>query len=345
MLGGPPLRVCIVGAGAIGGFLAGKLAQSGHAVSVIARGEHLQAIRNRGLTLCEVNAAPVGVALAAATDRLADVGRQDVVILALKAHQLADVAADLHACLGPQTAVVAVQNGIPWWYFHRINGAHEGRTLQTMDPTGILTRCIPSDRIIGAVAHKAANIARPGVIEYTDAAGDAFPVGELDGRSTDRIERISTMFAGAGIAAPVMPDIRAEKWYKLWGNLAFNPICALTHANCEEALSRRESRELALTLMEESRAVAESLGIRFRATPADRLERVRAIGPVRPSMLQDTEAGRPLEIDAMLGAVLELSRITGTRVPRLETLYACVKLLATVMDSQRVRIAREPLAG
>lgn len=337
-----PLRLGIVGAGAIGGYLAGKLALAGHDVSVVARGEHLDAMRTR-LTLAKRGGESVTATFSLATDRIDDLGPQDYLIIALKAHQLAEIAPSLASCYGEGTTVVTLQNGIPWWYFHKHGGQHEGYRFKSLDPDDLLTRWIPDERVVGCVVHKAARLNGPGVVEYTDAPGDSFPLGELDGSQTPRLQRLAEALAAASVHAPVIPDIRAEKWYKLWGNLVFNPICALTHANCREAHDLDETYQLGITLMEEIRAVAEKLGVRFRASPQDRMARSYSAGPIQPSMLQDTEAGRPLEIDAMLGAVIELGHLTGTAMPHVETIYACAKLLASVIARHRVRIIPDSL--
>lgn len=332
-----PLRVGVVGAGAIGGYLAGKLALAGHEISVLARGEHLDAMR-KGLTLAERRGGSVTATFSLATDRIIDLGPQDYLIIALKAHQLAEVAPALASCYTEETTVVTLQNGIPWWYFHKHGGPYEGYQFTSLDPEGLLTRSIPDDRVVGCVVHKAARLNGPGLLEYTDAPGDSFPLGELDGTESSRLRRLAQALEAAGVHAPVIPDIRAEKWYKLWGNLVFNPICALTHANCQEAHDLKETYQLGITLMEEIREVAEKLGVRFRASPQDRMARTYSAGPIQPSMLQDTEAGRPLEVDAMLGAVIELGHLTGTAMPHVETIHACAKLLASVIARHRVRI-------
>jgi 2-dehydropantoate 2-reductase len=339
-----PLRICVVGAGAIGGYLAGKLALAGHEVSIVARGEHLAAIRSRGLTLADRNGHRAVARLAHASDSLSAANSQDYLILAVKSHQLPNIAQELSGCYGDSTTVVTLQNGIPWWYFHGHGGPHEGRQLTSVDPDGRLSRYIPAQRVIGAVVHKAACLAEPGVVLHTDVPGDSFPLGELDGRSTDRIRTISDALQGAGIEAPVVDRIRDEKWYKLWGNMVFNPVCALTHANCEEVFACEETHRLGLVLMEEARAVAEKLGVRFRATPSDRMDRTRSIGPIQPSMLQDTEAGRQLEVEAMLGAIVELGRLTQTDMPHVQAIYACTKLLASVIAHRRVQIVPQRLA-
>ncbi|UUX97330.1 ketopantoate reductase family protein [Aquabacterium sp. J223] len=336
------MRIAVVGAGAIGGYLAAKLALAGHDTSLLARGAQLEAIRRDGLTLVDHDGGAQHVRGLRASDRLADLGPQDLVLLALKAHQIATVAPGL-AALGADTPVVAMQNGIPWWYFQRCGGPHEGHVLQSADPGGLIAAHLPPERVIGCVAFKAAEVLRPGVVRHTVTANDKFPLGELDGRSTARVLAASQALQEAGVAAPVVPDIRAEKWFKLLGNLAWNPICALTQATVSEVGAIPEGRELCLAMMREGIAVAASLGVTVRGSPETRMKRADEVGAVRPSMLQDTQAGRPLEVDALVGAVVELARLTRTPVPVTEAVHACARLLSSVIEQRGVRIAPQPL--
>lgn len=341
------MKICVVGAGAIGGFLAGKLALAGHEVSVVARGAHLEAISRQGLTLIDQRGGTQRVAGMRTADAgaLAELGEQELVFLALKAHQIADVAPGLRALLGAATPVVALQNGLPWWYFHQHGGPFDGRRLESVDPGGRIAQHLPVERVIGSVAHKGAEVSAPGVVRHTVTAVDRFPLGEPDGSRSERIETISAMLEGAGVAAPVTTDIRTEKWFKLWGNVVWNPVCALTHATALGLYQAPIAHELGVTLMLEARTVAAKLGISIPGTPQARLARALDIGHVRPSMLQDTQAGRPLEIDALLGVIVELARLTDTPVPSIEAVYACAKLLDTVIAEQRVRIVPQPLAA
>jgi 2-dehydropantoate 2-reductase len=336
------MRIAVVGAGAIGGYLAAKLALAGHEISVLARGAQLDAIARDGLTLIDRDGNEQRARGLRASDRLADLGPQDVVLLALKAHQIAAVAPGL-AALGADTPVVAMQNGIPWWYFDRCGGPREGQRLQTVDPGGLIAAHLSPERVIGCVAFKAAEVLKPGVVGHTVTANDKFPLGELDGRSTARVLAVSQALQEAGIAAPVVPDIRAEKWFKLLGNLAWNPICALTQATVIEVCAIPEGRELCLAMMREGTAVAASLGVTVRGSPETRMKRADEVGAVRPSMLQDAQAGRRLEVDALVGAVVELARLTGTPVPVTEAIHACAKLLSSVIEQRGVRIAPQPL--
>ena len=330
------MRICVVGAGAIGGYMAVRLADAGHDVSVIARGPHLAAIRRRGLTLIEADRERT-IAPAAATDNLRELGAQDMVLLALKAHQIEPVAGDLPALLAPGGVMVTLQNGIPWWYFQKLDGEFAGRVVCAVDPRGVLLVTIDPDCLIGCIAYPAAIVAEPGVIRHIE--GNRFPVGELDGSVSERVQRVSDAFTGAGFKARILDDIRSEIWLKLWGNLTFNPISAMTHATLVDICRFPLTRELAAAMMTEAQAVGERLGAGFRVTMERRINGAEAVGKHKTSMLQDVEAGKPLEIDGMLGAVVELAEATGVEVPALRTLYACVSLLDRTIREEGVRIA------
>ena len=333
------MKVCVVGAGAIGGYLAVRLAHAGHDVAVVARGPHLAAIRERGLTLIEADR-ELTAAPAAATDRIRDLGPQDLVLLALKAHQIEAVVEELPALLGAGTVLVTLQNGIPWWYFQKLEGEFAGRVVRAVDPRGVLFRRIDPARLIGCIAYPAAVVARPGVIRHIE--GNRFPVGELDGRETERVRGVSAAFTEAGFKARILDDIRSEIWLKLWGNLTFNPISALTHATLVDICRFPQSRELAAAMMTEAQAVGERLGAGFRVPLERRIAGAEAVGRHKTSMLQDVEAGKPLEIDGMLGAVVELAEVTGIAVPTLRALYACVRLLDRTIREEGLRIAGAP---
>ena len=333
------MKVCVVGAGAIGGYLAVRLAAAGHAVSVLARGPHLAAIRARGLTLIEAEGERT-IAPAAASDNLRELGRHDMVLLALKAHQIEPVAGDLPALLAPGGVMVTLQNGIPWWYFQKLDGEFAGRVVRAVDPRGALLRTIDPDCLIGCIAYPAAIVAEPGVIRHIE--GNRFPVGELDGSASERVRRVSDAFTGAGFKARVLDDIRSEIWLKLWGNLTFNPISAMTHATLADICRFPLTRGLAAAMMTEAQAVGERLGAGFRVTMERRIDGAEAVGRHKTSMLQDVEAGKPLEIDGMLGAVVELAEATGVEVPALRALYACVSLLDRTIRDEGIRIAGVP---
>ncbi|MEA3186154.1 MAG: 2-dehydropantoate 2-reductase, partial [Ilumatobacteraceae bacterium] len=279
------MRVCIVGAGAIGGLLGVRLAIAGHELSVLARGETLTSIKASGLTLIE----PDGTTLVApemrASDDLADLGQQDLVFLALKAHQIAAVADRLALLYDDSTVVIPLQNGVPWWFFQKFPGPYEGRRLNALDPDGLLERLIPADRIVGSIAYPAAEREAPGVIRLIE--GDRFPVGELDGQRSGRVTEIAQILTSAGFKSRVVTDIRAHLWIKAWGNLAMNPISALTGATLAEICRFPATRSLAAEMMAEASVVAEKLGLHLRLSIEQRIEGAEKVGDHKTSMLQD----------------------------------------------------------
>jgi len=323
------MKICVVGSGAIGGLMGAKLALAGNEVSIIDQGAQLAAIRDQGLKLIWEDGSEQVAHPALATDKIADVGPQDLVILALKAHFLEQVARQVPSLLGPETMIVTVQNGLPWWYFHKHGGPFEGPRLDTLDPNGILGRNIDGDRTVGCVVYPAAAVKAPGVVRHVE--GDRFPVGELDGTTTERVQRLHDLLVDAGFRSRILDDIRGEIWLKAWGNLSFNPISALTHATLAAICQFPETRQLAADMMAEAQAVAGKLGITFRHTIEKRIEGAGQVGSHKTSMLQDVELGRSLEIEALVGAVLELANITETPAPSIEAIYACVKLLNKTM--------------
>ena len=323
------MKVCIVGAGAIGGLMGAKLALAGEQVTVIDQGTHLKAIQENGLKLIWEDGTEHVAEVALATDKVKDAGQQDLIILALKAHYLEQVAKKIDHLCGPDTMIVTVQNGIPWWYFQKHGGEHDGKPLETLDPDGILGKYIDADKIVGCVVYPAASIEAPGVIRHVE--GDRFPIGELDGSESPRLQKLHDTLVNAGFRSRILDDIRSEIWLKAWGNLSFNPISALTHATLVEICQFPETRKLAESMMGEAQAVAEKLGITFRHTIEKRIDGAESVGSHKTSMLQDVEAGRSLETEALIGAILELSRITETPAPSIAAVYACVKLLNKVM--------------
>ena len=333
------MKICVVGAGAIGGYMAVRLAKVGHQVSVIARGPHLAAIRAHGLKLIEAEGDLLADGLTA-TDRIRDLDHHDLVLLALKAHQIEAVVDDLPVLFGPDTAMVTLQNGIPWWYFQKLGGDYADRIVRTVDPDGVLFERIDADRVVGCIAYPAATIDAPGVIRHIE--GNRFPVGELDGSESERVKKISTVFEEAGFKSRILDDIRSEIWLKLWGNLTFNPISSLTHATLVDICQFPLTRELAATMMTEAQTIGERLGAGFRVPMERRIAGAEGVGKHKTSMLQDVEAGKPLEIDGMLGVVIELAEVTGVDVPTLKALYACVSLLNKTIQDEGVRIAAAP---
>ena len=322
------MRVCVVGAGAIGGLLAVRLARAGTRVSVVARGPHLAAIRERGLTLIGEDGSE-HVERLEASQSLAELGVHDVIVLGMKAHQVAAVAPQLSLLMGPDTVVVTTQNGVPWWYFHKLDGPHRGRSLESVDPGGLIARHIDADRVIGCIAYPAAEIASPGVIRHIE--GNRLSLGELDGQKTPRLRQLAECLHAAGFKAPMSTDIRSEIWLKLWGNCSFNPISALTHATLVDICEFPLTRELAANAMREAQAIGDRLGARFLVSLEKRINGAQAVGKHKTSMLQDVEAGRALELDALVGAVIELGRITDTPTPYLDALFACSSLLAKTL--------------
>jgi 2-dehydropantoate 2-reductase len=333
------MKICVVGAGAIGGYLAVRLARSGQDVSVIARGPHLAAIQAKGLKLVENEQELIADNLTA-TDRIRDLEVQDVVLLALKAHQVAPVADDLPALFGPDTVMVTLQNGIPWWYFQKLGGPYADRVVETVDPDGVLFKSIDPDRLLGCIAYPAAAITEPGVIRHIE--GNRFPIGELDGSNSERVQKVFTAFTDAGLKSRVLDDVRSEIWLKLWGNLTFNPISALTHSTLVDICQFPLTRALAATMMTEAQTIGERLGAHFRVPMERRISGAEGVGKHKTSMLQDVEAGKPLEIDGMLGVVVELAAITGVEVPTLQALYACVSLLDKTIREEAIRVKGSP---
>jgi 2-dehydropantoate 2-reductase len=326
------MRIAIVGAGAIGGYAGVKLALAGKRVTFLARGANLEAIRGAGIKLILDDDTELVARDVHATADYAAAGPQDVVILAVKAHQVEAVANDVPKLLGPDTCVVTMQNGIPFWYFHKHGGALEGRCVEAVDPSGVCLRQIPPQRVIGCVVYPATTLLAPGVIRHIE--GDRFPVGELDGSASERVRAVSECFTHAGFKAPVLDNIRAEIWLKLWGNLTFNPISALARATLLDICQFPPTRKLAAAMMEEAQTVANKLGITFRLPIERRIAGAERVGKHKTSMLHDVEAGRTLETDALLGAVLELARLTHTEVPHIEAVYALTKLLGTSIEAR-----------
>ncbi|MBV8144021.1 MAG: 2-dehydropantoate 2-reductase [Gammaproteobacteria bacterium] len=319
------MKIAIVGCGAIGGYVGAKLALAGEAVTLLARGATLEALRAHGLTLQHDGTTQV-VRNVTATCDYAGAGPQDLVILAVKAHQLEAVARQVPELCGADTIVVTMQNGIPYWYFHQHGGALAGSIVRSVDPQGTLLRLIPAERVLGCVVYPATELVSPGVIRHVE--GDRFPIGELDGSNSPRAQRISACFTKAGLKAPVLENIRAEIWLKLWGNLCFNPISALTRATLADICRFPPTRDLAATMMAEAQAIAEKLGIRFRVPLERRIAGAEKVGHHKTSMLQDVEAGRAPELDALLGSVVELGRLTQTPTPHIDTVYGLTHLLA-----------------
>ena len=334
------MKVAIIGAGAIGGLVGARLALAGEDVTFLVRGDNLSAIREHGMRLLLQDGTELHAANVRATDDYAQAGPQDLVIVATKAHQVAAVAAPLQKLLGPDTPVVTMQNGIPFWYFHKTGGPLENSPVRSVDAEGQLLRLIPPARVIGCVVYPASELVEPGVVQHIE--GERFPLGELDGSRSERVQRISTCFTNAGFKAPVLDDIRSEIWLKLWGNLTFNPISGLTQSTLVDICQYPPTRSLAAAMMREAQQVATKLGITFRVDLDKRIAGAEKVGRHKTSMLQDIEAGREPEIDALVGSVAELARLTGTPTPHIDTVYALVKLLARQMATERMGVRMQP---
>jgi 2-dehydropantoate 2-reductase len=336
------MKIAVIGAGAIGGLVGAKLAVAGEEVTFIVRGANLDAIATHGFKLIAADGQEQVARNVKATDRYDLLGLQDIVILAMKAHQVEAVANEVPKLFGPETVVVTMQNGIPYWYFHKHGGPLEGTTVKSVDPHGVVAAKIPADRVIGCVVYPASELVAPGVVRHIE--GDRFPVGELDGTSSERVNRVAACFTEAGFKAPVLDNIRAEIWLKLWGNLTFNPISSLSHSTLVDICQYPPSRDLAAAMMREAQAVAHKLGIEFRVSLEKRIAGAEKVGKHKTSMLQDVEAGRAPEIDALVGAVVELARLTDTPTPHIDTVYSLVKLLARTMEDQRGRVRLHEMA-
>jgi 2-dehydropantoate 2-reductase len=327
------LRICVLGAGAMGGLLGARLAAAGEAVSLIARGGHLAAIQANGLRLIARDGEVVVNPPCA--DDAATIGVQDVVILAVKATALGDAADAVQPLLGPETVLVPALNGVPWWYFYQLAGPHADRRLDSVDPGGELWRKLPPARVIGCVVYAAGEIVAPGVVR--SSASESFLLGDPAGRLGARVAALSAIFENAGLKAPVSPDIRRDLWIKLWGNLSFNPLSVLTGATLDQLALETESRDVVRRMMIEAREVGERLGIYFPMDVDARIAMAEELRGHKTSMLQDFERGSPLEIDALLGAVIEMARLVGVAAPTCEIIFNLVR--------QRARIAGRALAA
>lgn len=330
------MKICVVGAGSIGGFLGVKLHNAGEDVTLIARGAHLEAIQKEGLKLL-MNDGTVEVAIGVkATDNMRELGPQDLVILGVKANQIEPIVDDIAGLLGPDSVLLTTQNGIPWWYFQNHGGEHDGRPVKAVDPEGRIAKSIDPHNVMGCIAYPAAEIAQPGTIRHIE--GIRFPIGELDGRETERARQISEVFTGAGLKCPILDDFRSELWLKLWGNVTFNPISALTHSTLVDICRFPQSRQLAERMMAEAQDVARKLGIHFRVSLDKRIAGAEKVGKHKTSMLQDVEIGKGLEIDALIGAVVELGEVTQTPTPYINAVYALIKLLDRTVQEEGLYI-------
>jgi 2-dehydropantoate 2-reductase len=315
-------KICVFGAGAIGGYVGGRLAMKGEAdVSLVARGAHLTAMKAKGLILKQ--AGETHVLHPRVTDQPSELGPQDFIVLTLKAHGLAGVIDQLTPLIGPDTAILFAQNGIPWWYFHGVEGPLAGTRLESVDPGGEIWRRIGPERALGCVVWQAAEIEAPGVIAHH--YGDRMPIGEPTGEKTERAMRLSRLLTSAGIKSPVRPELRNEIWLKLWGNLSFNPVSVLTGGTLLDLATDPGTRRVIATMMAEARAVGEALGVTFAVGSEERMDMAAKVGAHRTSMLQDVEAGRPTELESLLGVVIELAGLVKIDTPSLQMIYDLCK--------------------
>ena len=334
------MKIAIVGAGAIGGLLGARLSLSGQDVALIARNRNLLAIEQHGLRLLEDDGRELHAPRVRAYADGGDAGPQDAVLLAVKAHQVKDVLPAMQGLLGPETAVVTMSNGLPWWYFQRLPGPYENRVLESVDPGGAIAAAIDPGRVIGSVVYPAAELVEPGKVRLVE--GNRFTLGEPDGRRSPRIEALAQALTRAGFKAPISKDIRAEIWLKLWGTLSFNPISALSHATLEGICRDPDGRAVVEAMMREAQAVAGKLGVVFKISIDKRIAGAEAVGAHKTSMLQDVEQGRPLELEALVGSVVELGRITGVATPSIAAVHHLAALLSRTLAARGTGLA---LAG
>lgn len=315
------MKFCVFGAGAVGGFVGGMIARTNADVSLVARGEHLAALRANGLRIItpdeEFTVTPP------ATDNPAELGVQDIVFLSAKAHALTAAAEMMHPLIGPETIVVSAQNGIPFWYFHAHGGPRDGHTLQTVDPGGKIASAIGCQRVVGCVITSSNTVEQPGVVR--NIGNRVFAIGEPDGSMSQRVRDIAALFTASGLEAPVHESIRGEVWVKMWGNVSFSPMAALTTSKLGPLAERDDLKNLGIAIMEEVQAVGEALDVVFHQNIADRIEGTRRVGGHKTSILQDLEAGRPMEVDGITGAVVELGRLTGVETPMIDLIYALLR--------------------
>jgi 2-dehydropantoate 2-reductase len=326
------MRIVIAGAGAIGGYIGARLAKAGADVVLFARGPHLKAMQERGLRVVsaedgdfEVKLASPGQGGPQVSGDLAAIGKADVVFLGVKAHALTGLAPSLPPLFGPDTFVVSTQNGVPWWYFQNFGGELDGLRLERVDPGGVIAQAIEPRRVVGSLAYFATDIIEPGVIRHIE--GNRLSFGEPDGTKSDRTKKLAEVLIGAGFRCPVTTRFRHEIWVKLLGNVAFNPISALTGGTLEELVRHPDTNQVVRELMKETEAVAGKLGIELPISIDQRMAGAEKVGAHKTSMLQDLEAGRPMEIEAVVGAVVELGDRLGVPMPSTRAVYACVKML------------------
>jgi 2-dehydropantoate 2-reductase len=318
------MKITVFGAGAIGGFIGAKLARAGEDVSLVARGPHLEAMRKNGLTV--KSEGETFTVRPRATQDARELGPQDYVVLSVKAHALPGIADSVQPLLGKDTALVPMINGVPWWYFYKLPGPYENARVQSVDPGGVLWEKLPPSRVVGAIVYPATDLVEPGIIEHTYS--NRFDLGEPDGSKSARAQAFSQTMIKAGFRAPVRARIRDNLWVKLWGNLSFNMICSLTMAPLDRVIAEDGTRAVARTMMVEAQAVGEKIGVQFPLDVDARIRGAADVGTHKPSTLVDLEKGRPMEIEALLGAVVEIAKMVSVPVPLCEAVLALVRLRA-----------------
>ena len=327
------MKICIVGAGSMGGMLGVKLHNIGEEVTLVARGPHLAAIKaQNGIKLIMNDGTEEFAEGVAATDDIRSIGHQDLVILAVKAHQIAPIVEDVNTLLADDSVLLTIQNGILWWYFQLHGGQFDGHVLQTIDPEGKLAKTLDPKKIIGSISYPAAEISAPG--EITHIEGLRMPIGEIDGVEKERTRQLADLLTRAGFKSPILDSIRAETWLKVLGNLSFNPVSALTHATLEDICKYEPSRELIDRMMSECREVAHRLDIEIRLSNERRIAGAERVGKHKTSMLQDIEVGKALELEGLIGAVIEMANMTDTQVPFIEAVYALIRLLDHTVQTE-----------
>lgn len=335
------MKICIVGAGSMGGMMGVKLHNIGEEVTLIARGAHLAAIQaNNGIRLIMNDGSEEFAEGVVATDNMCELDKQDLVIVAVKAHQIAPIADEINALLHDESILLTIQNGILWWYFQLHGGKFDNYALQSIDPGGKLLNTFDPHRIIGSISYPAAEISAPGVITHIE--GTRMPIGEIDGIEKDRTRKLADLLTRAGFKSPILESIRAETWLKVLGNLTFNPVSALTHATLEDICRFEPSRQIIDKMMTECREVAHQLGIEIRLSNERRIEGAERVGKHKTSMLQDIEAGKALELEGLIGAVVEMARLTETDVQGIETVYALIRLLDHTVQTEGVCVKALP---
>lgn len=320
----PTMKICIIGAGAMGCHIGGLVQRGGHDVTYIARGKQLEALQTKGLSLTTTNDRWHGKVRAVATPQ--EVGATDAILIATKAYQLPAIAEMVPPLLGEETIVVPAVNGLPWWYFYQQGGVHDGRELRSLDPDGLLAKHIPLDRVVGCVNYLAGTLTAPGEVHYVPELQRRLHIGEPNGTITPRLQQLAKAFEDGGFAPVVTENIRGSIWHKLWGNIAFNPISALTHGTIDQIAEGYRDIDLVSAVMNEARFIADKLGVELAQTTKSRVEAAAKMRGHKTSMLQDMEAGRPTEIEAIVGVVREIGRWFEVGTPYLNALYSLVKL-------------------